>query len=141
MQLPQLGVQLQAPPCRCLPTVKISPADAKSFAAFMPCSLLSHPHSRLSHAAFRGENSSATSHTLAHKDKADASVGSTFFGPPCTELHPYSGMLQAGRLVRDCMQVSNTIIEGLKRQAEVLIPPVVALVRLTQTESRHHSCH
>lgn len=37
--------------------------------------------------------------------------------------------------------IEQDVTEGLTSQAEVLSPPAVALVRLTQTESRHHSCH
>lgn len=39
------------------------------------------------------------------------------------------------------MRDHETLTEGLMSWAEVLSPPVVALVRLTQTESKDHSCH
>lgn len=41
----------------------------------------------------------------------------------------------------DVVRDHETLTEGLMSWAEVLSPPLVALVRLTQTESRDNSCH
>lgn len=60
---------------------------------------------------------------------------------PSYKLWPYSRLPHAGNLVRDCVQGSKTKIKALIRRAKIFSQPAMALVRLTQTESRHHSCH
>lgn len=57
-------------------------------------------------------------------------------------VHPIpSCVCSQGCSTLDVVRDHETLIEGFMSWAEVLSPPVVALLRLTQAESRDHSCH